>query len=273
MVEGIWGSGKTITAQIIQKKLLNRRKKHELFLEGNLKHPADYDGVGYLNIDEYEELTRKYQDFGTIIRNYTEEREGNRLVYYKRMVQENHDVPPEVTSFVSQFDVYDGNLPIETHMNLVLSKWKEFAEIAKETDKIWTFECCFLQNPMTAMLAKYNATDEVIKIYMQALAEIIAPLDPALIYLYQDDIKKTFEKACHERPIEWVNGVTHYVTSQGYGKAEGLEGSLGTIAWLEKRKQLELEVLSILPFESLIMDNSDQNWNRINKEIDQLLNL
>ncbi|WP_108670220.1 hypothetical protein [Peribacillus acanthi] len=273
IVEGIWGSGKTTTAQNIQKKLLNRGKNHELFVEGNLKHPADFDGVAYLSGNEYRELTKLFPNYVRVIGKYTEEEGGYQLVHYKKLLQENNEVNQEFTSYISQFDVYDGNLSMETHIHVVLSQWRKFVENAKVSDNIWIFECCFLQNPLTAMLAKYNATDDTIKNYIQTLAKTIEPLNPTVIYLYQTNINETFDKACQERSLEWVDGVTHYVTSQGYGKAAGLAGKSGTVAWLEKRKQLELEVLTVLPFESFIIETSDQNWSRIDIGIEQFLSL
>ncbi|MGQ0518173.1 hypothetical protein ACT453_52205, partial [Bacillus sp. D-CC] len=48
IVEGLPGFGKSTTAKLINEILSQNKIEVELFLEGNLNHPADYDGVSSL---------------------------------------------------------------------------------------------------------------------------------------------------------------------------------------------------------------------------------
>ncbi|WP_018753592.1 hypothetical protein [Paenibacillus sanguinis] len=47
LVEGLPGSGKTMTAQMIHQLYEETGWPSRLFLEGNGEHPADYEGVAY----------------------------------------------------------------------------------------------------------------------------------------------------------------------------------------------------------------------------------
>lgn len=45
LIEGLPGFGKTTTAQLVHDILIDVNINTQLILEGNLDHPADYDGV------------------------------------------------------------------------------------------------------------------------------------------------------------------------------------------------------------------------------------
>lgn len=51
IVEGLPGSGKSTTAQIIYDILKEKGISTEFYCEGNYNHPADFDGVAYFNVD------------------------------------------------------------------------------------------------------------------------------------------------------------------------------------------------------------------------------
>ncbi|WP_235218458.1 hypothetical protein [Paenibacillus sp. FSL R7-269] len=48
LVEGLPGYGKSTTAQLVYEILTEMNVSAQLVLEGNLDHPADYDGVACL---------------------------------------------------------------------------------------------------------------------------------------------------------------------------------------------------------------------------------
>jgi thymidylate kinase len=47
LIEGLPGSGKSTTAGMAAEILKQKGIETNLFLEGNLDHPADYDGVAF----------------------------------------------------------------------------------------------------------------------------------------------------------------------------------------------------------------------------------
>jgi len=56
LVEGLPGFGKSTTAKLIHEILAEENIQAELFLEGNLDHPADYDGVSCFDEKEFDRL-------------------------------------------------------------------------------------------------------------------------------------------------------------------------------------------------------------------------
>ena len=67
IVEGLPGFGKSTTAKLINEILSQNKIEVELFLEGNLNHPADYDGVSYFNKFEFDRLVSNSGDFKEVL--------------------------------------------------------------------------------------------------------------------------------------------------------------------------------------------------------------
>lgn len=48
LIEGLPGSGKSTIAKMVSEILIDQGKQVQLFQEGNLDHPADYEGVVFI---------------------------------------------------------------------------------------------------------------------------------------------------------------------------------------------------------------------------------
>ncbi len=70
LIEGLPGFGKTTTAQLVHDILIDMNINTQLFLEGNLDHPADYDGVACFNDYEYQELLLDHAEFSDLLRTH-----------------------------------------------------------------------------------------------------------------------------------------------------------------------------------------------------------
>jgi hypothetical protein len=151
-------------------------------------------------------------------------------------------------------DIYE--LPMKLHMELMEASWRSFAEGAANEDAVYIFECCFIQNPLTIGMIKYNEPAEGIIAYIKRLSKTIVDLDPLLIYLEQDNLESAFRNAVKERPTQWSEGFTQYYTAQGYGLSHGLKGIEGTLKVLAARRQLELEIMEQLDIKKAVVNNS-----------------
>lgn len=267
IVEGIPGTGKSSTASFI-KELLNKSNIQSiLYQEGNLDHPADYESVACLDDVEYDNLLLKYkQDRDLLSKNVIKKENDNFLCYRKMKQDSNANLSDELFKALSKYDVND--LSLEKYSRICKARWKEFAESSKDNHLLSIFECCFLQNPLSTMLARHNAEQSYITHYITDLTEIIKDLNPVLIFLYQDSVKRTFEKVIPERPKEWLDFVIGYVTQQEYGKAHQLEGIEGLVKFYKALRTLEVDIFKTLPFKKLFIDNSGLNWDKCHQDIE-----
>jgi hypothetical protein len=257
IVEGIPGSGKTTTANWLAKELNEQGKDAHLFLEGDPKHPADYESVACLSENQIDEME---QDF-PFIRNFAELKDKWFFIPYASFSESN----PDLHKVLQKFDVYE--LSVADFCEVTLMRWKEFAEMAEAEDKVYVLECCLLQNPFTFLLAKHNVSEEEITAHIEKIAKKISKLNPVILYFEQDNIKESLDRVRKERSEEWFEFLTWYYTEQGYGQSRGLAGEKGVLHFLTERKKLEKECLGKLDSRSLIVNNSNFDWDRCKEQI------
>ncbi|EEM71165.1 MULTISPECIES: hypothetical protein [Bacillus cereus group] len=245
IVEGLPGFGKSTTAQLINEILSQNKIEVELFLEGNLNHPADYDGVSCFNKFEFDRLVSNSGDFKEVLLKRVLKKGSNYLLPYRKIKNEFGDqFSDELFNDISRNDIYE--LSFDKNVELIAGKWQNFAEIALEDNKVYIFECCFIQNPLTIGMIKYGEQKEKIINYVMKVAKIIENLNPMLFYVEQDNLEFSFRKALKERNPEWATGIVDYYTNQGYGKEDNHSGVEGAIKVLEARRNLELEIFDML---------------------------
>ena len=267
LLEGIPGSGKTTAAINLQSFLENNHIPSRFWREGDFDHPADFEGVacltkaGYQNLfSHYPELAEQYQEFTSV--------RGNDYLLKYRKMQHYHpqEIDQALIDELSRLDVYDG-LPMEAYCRLALDRWQDFCGAAMRSDEVTLLECCFLQNPLTALLARHDADLQFARYHIQKLTEIIRALNPLVIYLQPQNVSRALQHVRGERPKEWTDFVTWYLTKQEYGKTHNLEGYEGVIQFYEMRQKLEMEILRDLPVQQIVIEHSGDEWERYNNEM------
>lgn len=256
LIEGLPGFGKSTTAQLVHELLTEMGIGNQLFLEGNLDHPADYEGVACLTQAEYDDLWRTCGgNPGEVLSAYTTRHDDNYLIEYRKLMNEHGSyLPEEWTDALASKDIYE--LPLAQHRLLITAKWREFAEKALPGTDTYVFDCSFIQNPVTMGMIKHDAAEEYMISYILELEAIIKPLNPLLMMVEQDDLEYAFRKAVQERPREWSEGFIQYYTTQGYGLTRGLQGSDGTVQVLKGRSQLEAKIYNLLSMHKTRLNNS-----------------
>ena len=228
LIEGLPCSGKSTTAGYVASLL---REPVCFVDEGTGNHPADYEfhalaPAGFVG-------------------------EESRIVPLS-------EYSGELFDRLLQYKIYDF-LPWEVEKPLMLDKWRQFVASAK-ADTRYVFNCVFLQNPMCETMMRFGFPAEVSEAYVGEIAKIIAPMEPVVIYLQNEDIAPSVEKAAGERP-GWLEGVIDYHGNGAYGKSIGAEGFDGYIRCLSERQRRELEMLKRLPVRSLVVKNPHRDWD------------
>ncbi|MBN1877507.1 MAG: hypothetical protein JXA33_25010 [Anaerolineae bacterium] len=259
VVEGIPGSGKTTTARFVCDWLEERGQQPILFLEGDWDHPADFESVACLDEQEYTTLQDQFPKHAAFLAEHARREDDAWFFSYRKLHHElGEQMSDALFEALARFEIYD--LPAEKHQRLLLQRWRNFVSRAVAEDIIYVFECCFLQNPLTTLLARHNLPTDAVYRHVLALAEIVLPLRPKLIYLAQNNARATLETIREQRPQEWADFVTWYLTGQAYGKAHGLSGWKGVADFYTIRQALELEFLQRLPLASLVLSDRD-DWD------------
>ncbi|KAF6657243.1 hypothetical protein ACT3XG_24870 [Paenibacillus polymyxa] len=271
MVEGIPGSGKSTLSRYIQDILHQHKIEAGLFLEGNLRHPADYESVACMPNEELDRLRSSYADVFHDIDPFVSLSGNDSLIAYA-LAQKSaqNGIPSSLYEEIQRYEIYDG-IPVEKYCELMVRRWSSFAKNQREKDKLVILECCFLQNPGCALLARHDAGNDRFVQHVLQIAEQIQDLNPILFYLKQPSVRETIERVKTMRPQEWLDFVIWYHTEQDYGKNKGLHGYDGYIQFLEHRRELELHIIEQLPFQTFIMDNSDYDWENQQRTVSNIM--
>lgn len=270
IVEGLPGSGKSTIAQQVCNILKAKGIGTELYSEGNFNHPADFDGVAYFNSEELNILEKTHWESKDILNKIKIKYLTGYLIPYRKAVEEQQiRFENELFNDITKNDIYE--LPIELHIELILSKWNDFATNYVNNDKVVVFECCFIQNPITVSMIKNNCHRDITIGYINNLANIIMPLEPLLIYVEQGSIRDSFMKAIYERPKGWIDGFTDYYTNQGYGLHNNLKGIDGVIEVLKARNDFEKEIYDSLNLTKYKIDNSEFNLELLKERINSII--
>ena len=259
LVEGIPGSGKSTTARFVCDWLEDHGQQPALFLEGDWDHPADFESVACLDEREVATLLAQFPEQAAFLAEHARREDAAWFFSYRKLHHEyGEQMPDALFEALARFEIYD--LPADRHQHLLLQRWRHFATRAVTEELVYVFECCFLQNPLTTLLARHDLPVETVYRHVLALAEIVRPLQPKLIYLAQNDVRATLETIRGQRPQEWADFVTWYLTGQAYGRSRGLSGFDGVVDFYAMRQALELEFLKTLPVASVVLPDSD-DWD------------
>lgn len=271
IVEGIPGSGKSTLSRYIHDIFNKNKIESDLFLEGNLLHPADYESVACMPNQELEKLRTIYFNEFHYIDPFVSLNGNDSLIAYALAQQSAQNrIPSSLYEEIRRYEIYDG-VSVDKYCELMIKRWESFVHDQREKENIMILECCFLQNPGCALLARHDTGDNRFIQHILQIAEQIQELNPILFYLKQSNVRETIERVKATRSPEWLDFVIWYHTEQDYGKKRGLHGFEGYMKFLEHRRELELQIIEQLPFQSFIIDNSDYDWENQQQSVSNLI--
>ncbi len=265
MVEGMIGSGKTTTATWIHRFLTERHVAANLFLEGAVDHPADYEHTAWFGSEDWIQLLSRWPDYRTPLEAVSRLADGGHLVSYGTGHHfHGETLPDALLEALAARSVYDG-IPLDQHHRLLTDRWREFARVHQESSTIMIFECCFLQNPLMKFVVQHDAAPSALVGHLWAIAEALQPLHPVVLYLAPSDIEGTIARVTRERPVEWREAVVQYHVGQAFGRARELHGWEGFLTFLRQRQALERDILAQLPVRTIVIDGdvSPERWPQL----------
>lgn len=268
LVEGLPGSGKSTFAKKIAKFYKNHKVKVNLYNEGDF-HPADLAWNSLIPLELLETILSKYDTLKAEINKNMIIEDNYAVIPYTQIKTENESFYKDMESY----EVYNNRLSLSEFTKLHYKRWSKFNNQAKKNE-LNIFECAFLQNHISELMYFHLSDIESIKTYFSNLIQTVNDLCPMLIYLSHSNIEKMISNVAKERVSpygNWIDEVINYIETTPYGKLKERKGFDGVIQSFYERKQAELEVIKHLKINTLILENSENDFEMMWKELESKL--
>jgi len=153
-----------------------------------------------------------------------------------------------------------------------LTGWSRFAASVRAEETVVVVESAFLQRSVAAMLRR-NLDGESIRTFVARIADIIRPLDPALVYFRTPDPVTAFRTICDERGMAWTLQHIGAFDGSAWARMRGESGMDGVLAYWREHAALCDAVAASAGFRTLVVGPEVGDWPSRRRHIAAFLGL
>ncbi|WP_127529290.1 P-loop NTPase family protein [Paenibacillus kobensis] len=157
-------------------------------------------------------------------------------------------------------------------MKKALIKWKEFVSSIQSSSEIIIVDSCLL-GYLTWSLFPFDVPEQDILRYVMDVEQIITPLNPQLIYFYQEDVGAALKKICVRRGGNTEENFIRASTQSIYGQRLGLNGFEGMVSYWEEYRRITDEIFRNLHCSRISIENSEGNWSLYGEKVLDFLDI
>ena len=181
--------------------------------------------------------------------------------------------------------VYEGEVPhpVVDPLAVLLRDWKEilgrhltgwsrFAAAVRAEETVVVVESAFLQRSVAAMLRR-NLDGEIIRTFVARLADIIRPLDPALVYFRAPDPVIAFRAICDKRGMAWTLQHISGFEGSAWARTRGENGMGGVLAYWREHASICDAVAAGAGLRTLVVGPEVGDWPSRRRHIAAFLGL
>lgn len=155
----------------------------------------------------------------------------------------------------------------------MLGRWREFAAAKVQSGAVTIMESTFFQTAVGFLLAM-DWEPASIAAHVRTAEQAIAPLNPVLIYFYQDDIAGALRKIFADRRADGFEAaLIQYLAGTPYGKAHGVGDFAGVLGFCRAWRNLVDGLFARLEIRKLTIENSARRWWNYERQITDFLGL
>jgi hypothetical protein len=147
-----------------------------------------------------------------------------------------------------------------------LARWTTFVEYTQSNAEIPVLDGQLFHGDLTHLLLM-EADTALIFGYIRKLATVIAPLNPFVLYLWQEDVEEAVRTVCAERGPEWIDYQVNWKLAAPYCVRKGFVGLDGLISLYRDYRQLTDGLFQELPLAKLAIENSGRDWSAYESRI------
>ncbi|MHC0038802.1 P-loop NTPase family protein [Pseudoneobacillus sp. C159] len=263
-MEGLPSTGKSTNSGILLAQLNRNGKKARWIHEVARPHPTLFFYEACLKENEYRRLLEKYPS-SEILLNRLKTSRKNTIVFDLLELEWNysHLLDSDALDEIKSYDVW--NFSIEQYIEVSLEKWQHFVEEQLQRDEIIILDSSLFQFQIyTFVLAGVSFSK--LEAYIKQIYEIVAPLNPSLVYLYRENTEDTIDYLIRARGISFLERIWERDQKQPYyqNRPAGAEGYKMFLRDYDKYARL---LFDSSPLSKLAIEISRGNWNEYVNEL------
>jgi hypothetical protein len=140
-----------------------------------------------------------------------------------------------------------------------LAKWRRFVELTRARETLPVVDGQMFHGDLTNLFVMDLGLDAIV-CYSRALEDIVRPLGPLLVYLYQDDVEQAIRTIAARRGPDWVKYQVDWKLQAPYCRRLGLSGLEGLIALYKDYRALTDDLYAKLGLAKVAIESSGQTW-------------
>jgi hypothetical protein len=160
----------------------------------------------------------------------------------------------------------------KTWISKTLANWHDLRDTLVKTNEIMIMDGTLFQCTVGVLL-EMDVEVPVIRQYANQIPDILKPLNPILIYFYQDDVEKALTTAYQQREVKWRRRVNAFVSDARFFKNRKLCGLDGYIEYNRVFRNLTDILYSEYGLRKISIENSDGDWDRYHHIIAEFLSV
>jgi len=153
-----------------------------------------------------------------------------------------------------------------------LTRWAAFVKAIQTETPIAVMDGQLFHGDLTHLLLM-DAEPALISDYVSAWTAIIAPLNPFVLYLWQQDVEKAIRTVFTERGPDWIDYQVNWKLGGPYCVRKGYRGLEGLISLYRDYRQMTDDLFDQLPLAKLAIENSRRDWPAYESQILNALQL
>lgn len=260
-VEGSLASGKTTAAEDLFRQCSAHEERVVLHYEHSRDNPLDFTSRVFLSETDYRvfetQIKKSYQAhyrenyaYGLQkLEDAVETLNDGRIIHVPTLICNDTCVNRQLQA-LEKFQLCNGVLPAEKYRQLLIERWKEFAD-AVDLSVTHIFEGALLQNPLLDLMGWYQLSDVALADFYRKLLKPFEFQTMCVLFIAVGNWDEALKKAARERRSSnppWIENLIRWVAYSPFGRYQQLTGFIGATTFcriLETREHFLLNTCGI----------------------------
>lgn len=160
----------------------------------------------------------------------------------------------------------------KTWISKTLENWHNLADTLVKTNEIMIMDGTLFQCTIGVLL-EMDVKVPIIRKYAEQVPYIIKPLNPILIYFYQNDIQMALRTAYEQREDGWRRRVNDFVSDARFFKNRKLCGLDGYVEYNQVLRNITDNLYSEYNLKKISIENSGGDWKLYHHIIAEFLSV